>query len=272
MQRPAISNLWGYAAARLRQTEFRISATYPILDEASRRIWVRGRERHRTCFSTASSLLVAPMMVAPIMVGAVLGLAGCSSAPGSFDVQQSTQTKLTDLMALVQFKKLPKQPEPTDHVACPDITILDGTADDRVYGKGGAQTNADVRYQFSLNDVARDCKVVGDQISLKIGAAGKILLGPLGSPGSFIAPIRVAIVRESDQKPVVSKLYRLGVNVPTGQTEAPFTLVTEPLNVPYTHANAQHDYTIKVGFDAAPSSGEKTASRKHRQHSNPTND
>ena len=267
MQWPAISNLWGCAAARFRQTEFRINVTCHIIDEASRRILVAIRERRRTCFSTISSRPVALMMV-----GTVLSLAGCSSAPGSFDVQQSTQTKLTDLMALVQFKKLPKQPEPTDHVACPDITILDGTADDRVYGKGGTQTNADVRYQFSLNDVARDCRVVGDQISLKIGAAGKILLGPLGSPGSFIAPIRVAIVRESDQKPVVSKLYRLGVNVPTGQTEAPFTLVTEPLNVPYTHENAQHDYTIKVGFDAAPSSGEKTASRKHRQHSNPTND
>lgn len=184
------------------------------------------------------------------VLGASFGLAACSTPPGSFDVEDSTQTKLTTLMALVEFKKPPRSPEPTDHVICPNIVILDGTADDRVYGKG-EETNANLRYQFSLNDVARDCKIDGGQISLKVGTAGKVLLGPVGSPGNFTAPIRVAIIRESDQQPVVSKLYHVAVSVPAGKTQALFTLVTEPLDIPYTHENAQHDYTIKVGFDAA---------------------
>ncbi len=255
MQRRAISNFGARAAAGLRKAEFRAD-----FGKASRKILAVARNGRGSGFRIAS-----PLIVGPIVIGAVLSLAGCGRTPGSFDVEQSTQTKFSDLMALVQFKKPPKHPEPTAHVECPDIAILDGTADDRVYGNG-EQTNANVRYQLSLNDVARDCEIKGDQINLKIGAAGKILLGPVGSPGNFTAPIRVAIVRESDQEPVVSKLYQLAVSVPTGKTEAPFTLVTEPLSVPYTHKNAQHDYTIKVGFDAAGNDKKGQARTPHPRH------
>ncbi len=216
MQRQAISDLRGFAAA----------------------VFGLARTRRRAAASW------------PIVIGAALSLASCGSTPGSFDVTADPQTKLNNLAALVQFKKMPKQPEPTDHVVCPDIAILDGTADDRAYGPG-EQTNANVRYQFSLNDVARDCKTGGGQMNLKVGVAGKVLLGPVGAPGAFTAPIRIAIIRKIDQEPIVSKLYRLPVTVPTGQSEAPFTLVTEPLSIPYTHGNEQHDYAIKVGFDAA---------------------
>lgn len=185
----------------------------------------------------------------PAVFLTALGLAGCGTPPGSFDVEDSTQTKLANLEALVQFKKAPRQPEPTDGVVCPDILILDGTADDRVYASGD-QSNANLRYQFSLNNVARDCKVEGDKLSLKIGAAGKVLLGPQGSPGNFVAPVRIAIIRESDQEPVASQLFQVPVSVQAGQTEAPFTLVTDQMSVPYAHPNALHDYTIKVGFDS----------------------
>lgn len=286
MQRRAISNLWGFAAARRRQVEFCANAAGDVIGKASRQLLAPLRNPLWGRLPAQT-----PLILGAVGIGAVLSLAGCGRSPGSFDVDQTPQTKLSNLMALVQFKKLPKQPEPTDHVICPDIIILDGTADDRAYGKGD-QTNANVRYQFSLNDVARDCKVQGDQISLKVGAAGKVLLGPVGSPGNFIAPIRVAIVRESDQVPIVSKLYRLAVSVPTGQTEAPFDLVTEPLSIPYTHANAQHDYTIKVGFDATgndkrgqamvnqaasakvrPDAPPSTSSPQHQRHrrANPAN-
>lgn len=186
----------------------------------------------------------------PVVLIAVLGIAGCAKSPGSFDDLDSGGSPLSNLVSLVQLKKPPPSLVPAERVVCPDIVILDGMADDRVYGKGDA-TNANLRYQFSLNDVARDCKIEGNQISLKIGAAGKILLGPVGAPGSFTAPVRIAIVRESDQEPVVSKLYGVPVTVPSGRSEAPFTLVTDQVEIPYTHANAQHDYTIKVGFDAA---------------------
>jgi hypothetical protein len=192
-------------------------------------------------------LRVLLYIVLPI---SAVGLASCSRAIGSFDADEPAQTKWNNLMALVQFKPLPQQPAPTDALVCPEIHILDGTSSDRVYAPGGEQSNETVRYQFSINDVARGCQITGGQVAMKIGVAGKVLLGPVGSPGSYRAPIHVAIIDLSTGSPVVSKLYQVPTGVPDGQTEAPFTLVTDPLSIPVRDHFAEN-YTIKVGFDSA---------------------
>lgn len=192
---------------------------------------------------------------------ATLSLAGCGGKqPGSFDVEESGQSKWTDLVDMVQFKKIKPAMDPSNPVKCPDIVILDGTADDRVYASAD-QSNANLRYQFSIIDIARDCQVGGDKMSLKAGVAGKILLGPAGAPGNFTGPVRVAVINNNDQSVVVSKLYQVGVGIPAGQSEGSFSLVTEPFDVPYPHNKAQLDYTIKVGFDTA--GGKKTAEKPH---------
>jgi hypothetical protein len=192
-------------------------------------------------------LRVPLCIVVPI---AAIGLAGCSRAIGSFDTDEPAQAKWNNLMALVQFKPLPQQPAPTDALVCPEIQILDGTSADRIYAAGNEQSNETVRYQFSIDDVARGCQINGGQVAMKIGVAGKVLLGPAGSPGSYPAPIRVAIIDLSTDSPVVSKLYQVPTSVPDGQTEAPFTLVTDPLSIPVRDHFAAN-YTIKVGFDSA---------------------
>jgi len=199
---------------------------------------------------------------------AVCGLAGCSTNTGSFDVDESPQAKWNNLMALVEFKPLPKQPKPTDPIVCPEIQILDGTSADRIYAPGDEQSNATVRYQFSIDDVARDCLVTGGQVALKVGVAGKILLGPAGSPGAYPAPIRVAIINVSDGSPVVIKLYQVPTSVADGQTEAPFTLVTDPLSVPAVDHFAQN-YTIKVGFDSAGNGKKQPEAKTASTGSNP---
>ncbi|HTJ01553.1 MAG TPA: hypothetical protein VL492_02080 [Methylovirgula sp.] len=164
-------------------------------------------------------------------------------------------------MNLVQFKKAKAALDPSNPVKCPDIVIQDGTADDRVYGSTADQSNANLRYQFSITDIARDCQVSGDKMFLKAGVAGKILLGPAGAPGNFTGPVRVAVINNNDQSVVVSKLYQVGVAIPGGQSEGTFSLVTEPFDVPYPHTKAQLDYTIRVGFDTG--AGKKTAATPH---------
>ncbi len=216
-----------------------------------------------------------------------IGMVGCSRNTGSFDVDEPMQAKLNNLMALVEFKPLPRQPQPTDPILCPEIHVLDGTSSDRVYAPGPDQSNETVRYQFSIDDVARGCQINGNQAAMKIGVAGRVLLGPAGSPGTYPAPIRVAIINLSDGTPVVSKLYQVPTTVPDGQTEAPFSLVTEPFTMPKT-ANFAESYTIKVGFDsvgngkkpaetastdssAAPDSTDSAPPRRHHHHRNSGN-
>jgi hypothetical protein len=190
-------------------------------------------------------------------------LAGCAGHAGSFDAEDNVTTKLGNLLAFNKTDAPAAPPKPGEHVECPEIVVLDGTAAQRVYA-GGA-SNEGLRYQFSLGDVARECSVQGGQISLKVGIEGKVLLGPNGSPGNFTAPIRVAVVRESDQHPIISKLYHVSANIAAGQTQGGFALVSEPLVVPFTQEHAEVDYTIKVGFDEAGDKGDQqTRSRRGR--------
>lgn len=198
-------------------------------------------------FATATALLIAAS-----------ALAGCGHA-GAFDVDNGTSSKWNNLVAMVQFKNLPRQPRPTDGVRCPAISVLDGASAHRVYS-GATQANDALRYQFAIDEVARDCLVDGDQLSLKIGVSGRAMLGPTGSPGSFTAPLRVVVVREIDQTPVSSKLYQVPASIAAGQTVTGFTLVTDPLNVPA--ASAISDYSIKVGFDGLGNAKTSKAERK----------
>ncbi len=143
---------------------------------------------------------------------------------------------------------VPKAADKEPPLQCPTIEVLDGTSSLRSYG-GADQSNGDVKYQYSMGDVARECSKSGNQVLIKVGVEGRVLLGPVGKAGSFTVPVRIAIRRDSDEKAVSGKLYDVPVTIPFGQTEGQFSVVTEPLAVPYIQAHADADYTILVGFD-----------------------
>jgi hypothetical protein len=206
------------------------------------------------------------IVTAGAFLAAAAAVAGCSHS-GSFDVEDSPGTKWNNLVALVQFKTPPQSPRPADPIHCPEIFVLEGTSADRTYKPGTEDGSENLRYQYSITDVARDCRVDGTQMSMKIGVQGKVLLGPAGSPGSFSVPIRVVTVRETDQSATISKLYHVPASVAAGQTDGMFTLVTEPLTLPYTLG--QHDYTIKVGFDSAMEKKKKPEAQAQQASATP---
>ena len=204
---------------------------------------------------------------AALAAGCVAGsLAGCA---GSDNFLASTTSSASSAFGnLLSFTTAKPGAEPLrtankDPLQCPVIEVLDGTSSVRTYG-GGDQSNNNVKYQYSMGDVARECIREGDQISIKVGVAGRVLLGPVGQPGSFNVPIRIVVRRDADQKPATSKLYQVPTSVAFGQTQGEFTLVSEPLSVPFVQAHADEDYTILVGFDDHTAPVAKTPSKKKR--------
>jgi hypothetical protein len=193
-------------------------------------------------------------------------LPGCSSL-GSDVPSASLSDTAGNLLAFNRTSAPPMPPPPPERaveVDCPTIEVQDGTASLRTYS--GGESNGNVRYQYSLGDTARECKVIGNQISIKVGVEGRVLIGPMGSPGSFSAPVRIAIKHESEGKAIVSKLYHVPVTVPAGAAEAPFSFVSEPLLVPMVEVRADEDYTILVGFDGN-GGVEATPVRRKKKHS-----
>jgi hypothetical protein len=204
--------------------------------------------------AVARSFLAAPV---------VLGLAGCSGHLGNFDTPGTQGGDSQVLAMLLGFKRNDAPAAPgteVRHIFCPEVLILEGTAASQAYA-GTPPSSANLRYQSALDDTARECTLEGDQLAIKIGVAGKVLLGPAGSPGSFTVPIRMSILRERDNQPIVSKLYRAAATVASGETRADFTVVSEPLRVPFIQDHAEDDYTIKVGIDEG--AGADKPSGKH---------
>lgn len=200
----------------------------------------------------------------PILaVALALGLSAIASAAAANSIFDSfSNFNWGDFFTLHNSQDQKSSPpgSPGHHLFCPEIIVLDGTAAAQVHA-GNPPTNMNLRYQFALGDVVRQCAVQGDQLAIKVGISGNVLLGPAGTPANFTVPLRVAIVGAKDNAAVVTKLYRVGAIIPAGQAQTAFSLVTEPLLVPFIQDHAEDDYSIKVGIDEGP---EKPAD-KHRE-------
>ena len=87
-------------------------------------------------------------------------------------------------------------------------------------------------------------------MTMKVGVQGRVLLGPAGGPGQVDVPLRVAVVQEGpNPKPIVSKFYRLAVDVPPGQTAVPFVHVEQDVTFPMPRPGVLDTYVVYVGFD-----------------------
>jgi hypothetical protein len=138
--------------------------------------------------------------------------------------------------------------------------VREGAAAHRVYA--GQQSNANVRYQFSMGEVARECRVAGSQLILKIGVEGRVLLGPAGSPGAFTVPVTIAVRDEASRQIVANRSYRVAANIAQGSSNTTFAVVSDEIAVPFKSAAASEDYQIFVGFDGASSAAGPQARRR----------
>ncbi|HLW92432.1 MAG TPA: hypothetical protein VKS78_14190 [Roseiarcus sp.] len=144
-------------------------------------------------------------------------------------------------------------------IDCPQVEVQDGTSAMRV----GGDANQSVRYQFDITQTARECKIIGNQFAIKVGVAGRLLIGPAGKPGAYSAPLRIAVRNDINNKAAVSKLYKVEATADPTSQRAPFQIVSEPLMLPYEHKWADQDYTILVGFDTVAAPAEKRQRKKH---------
>jgi hypothetical protein len=148
-------------------------------------------------------------------------------------------------------------------IDCPSVTIRTGAAAWQI-SAGSGPTN--VRYQGSLGQLARECAVLGDVMTMRVGVEGRLLVGPKGGAGSVNVPLRIALVAEGPQpKPIWSKFYSVPVTVPPNASQAIFSQVEDDLTFPLPANRKVDNYIVYVGFDpqgAATASKTKSAPAK----------
>jgi hypothetical protein len=107
-----------------------------------------------------------------------------------------------------------------------------------------------LRYQVGIGDTARECKLAGGTVTMRVGVQGRVVLGPAGVPGQIDVPLRLAVVHEGpNPKTIMTKLNRVPVTVPPGDGNVSFTMIEEDISFPMPRAGIIDEYIVYVGFD-----------------------
>ncbi len=165
-----------------------------------------------------------------------LGLAGCGSSSSSSGQPSALQRTMNVLM-FQSTTPPPAERSPQREQAraeeeeqgfyCPEVIITDGGAAIRV---GGADSSS-LRHQISITNVARECTQTGEGgFRLKIGAEGRVLLGPAGGAGSYGATLNMQVMRGTTV--VARRAARIGGTIPAGQGGTDFIHVEDGIVVP----------------------------------------
>ncbi|HML11748.1 MAG TPA: hypothetical protein VK456_00495 [Xanthobacteraceae bacterium] len=160
----------------------------------------------------------------------------------------------------------PSGPDP--NLDCPSVTVRSGAATLAVNAPGVEPSATNLRFQATIAQTARECAVNAGNMTMKVGIQGRVILGPDGTPGKIEVPMRLALVREGiEPRTVWTKLYRVQVMVPPGETNVPFVQVEEAMTFPVPSRSDLEAYVVYVGFDPsalAPPEKPRRPSKKAR--------
>ena len=195
------------------------------------------------------------MRVAAVAAGLslTLALAGCGSSGSSslFSSSPLDMFKSSPKVTTVDTTNAAASLIDTDY-DCPEVRVRNGAATLLIgSGNSGDPGALDVRYQGSITRLARECRLSGNTMIMKVGIEGRVVTGPAGAAGTVDVPIRLAVVREGvDPKTITSKFARETVTLSGAIDRANFTHidpdVSFPLPAPITDISS---YVVYVGFD-----------------------
>ena len=167
---------------------------------------------------------------------AALALSGCGG--GGETPQTSVGTAIFGNPQNIPTAQ-PVGPQPD--YSCPTIDVNEGAA---AYRVGGAE----VSWQASIIDVARECQFGAGQFVMRIGVEGRFLLGPGGRGGTFSAPLRITVKR--GDKVVAQRAARVSASISPGTGSVGFAHVEEGIGLPLS-GDPGEEYEVFVGFEAA---------------------
>jgi hypothetical protein len=191
-----------------------------------------------------------PSAPAPRLAFRLLALAALSpllAACGGGMFDSGSGGGLSGFMQSVTPASAPAAVDDPDQqeLECPPVIISPGGAALRI---GGGSSDS-VRSQITITDVARECaRGPGGSVVVKLGAEGRVLVGPAGSAGALGATMRIE-VRNGD-KVLSSRAVRVGATVPSGQSQAAWAHVENGIQIPASAFTGGGDTDVFVTLNA----------------------
>jgi hypothetical protein len=134
---------------------------------------------------------------------------------------------------------------------CPGVDYRQGAATYNITDSKSAENAAlNVKYLASFVKTARECDVHGDNVTIRVGVQGRVVVGPAGGPGTVTIPLRYALVKEGLEPMVIwTKFFPVNVSITSSNLNVPFTHLEEEMTVPVPTAAELAAYVIYIGFD-----------------------
>ncbi len=218
-------------------------------------MWRDNQQGHGGARGPAAAALMLALSLAACSSGASLDAA---SAPAPATTGSTGSSSLKDKIASFFSHSSANSPQqatnsPNANVYCPYIEIREWAATLTIPPPPPDGTNdaMSLKYQGTFVRAARDCAVAADQLVMRVGIEGRIILGPAGGPGQIDVPLRIAVVDEetSGSKLIVTRLIHLPVTVESPSENPTFTHIEEGLSFPMPSAVTLENYVVYIGFD-----------------------
>jgi hypothetical protein len=97
-----------------------------------------------------------------------------------------------------------------------------------------------------ITKLSRECRFYGGRVVVKYGFAGRVLLGPKGSPGTVTLPVSVRAA-DAYKSTLAQDKMSVPVTVPAGQTAGYFSMVRE-ISFPIQVGTRLEDYKVFVAL------------------------
>jgi hypothetical protein len=202
------------------------------------------------------SRVLAALLALGLLQAGCSGSSVSSMVPDMSNVFASFNPRVTTSNANAENK-------PPDF-ECPSVGIRRGASTLRVSDNPAEPSPLNLRYQVGIANTARECHLNGPILTMRVGVQGRVVLGPVGMSGEVEVPIRVAVVREGiEPKTITTKLQRIKVTLPPGDSNVLFTHVEEDVSFPMPPGAEIDSYIVYVGFD--PLAPKEPARRQQRQ-------
>lgn len=186
--------------------------------------------------------------MAPLALTLALALAACGDTTPLDDASDSYQM-IRGL--LLGTSKGPRRDEPAYEEeydpACPKMEIVSGNAYYAVYPGNAVPEPNNVQFQARLDRTARECRFLSDQVAIKFGFSGRLLLGPKGAPGSVTLPLTVSFAGKGD-KVVWSKDYQVPVSIAPGEESKQFVHIADDLVYQFRPGEDPEVFRLYVSF------------------------
>jgi hypothetical protein len=165
-----------------------------------------------------------------------VALSGCMGMGGLDDAKPETEAAATEEID-------PRRYLGPDY--CPELRIREGLELARTYQAGQAEDPANVVWQASLGETARECLYdLQGNLTLRIGISGRVVTGPKGGPGAVAVPLRIAVVKYQEAVLTTSSIRSAVDDI--GASSAVFR---EDLRGVVPSPGQDRDYLIYVGYD-----------------------